>query len=61
MNKYIPALSRRMRGRPFGLYMDQLWVHKSKASVALYQKFGITDILNLSYQPDLNPIEACFS
>ena len=58
---YIRALSHQMDGQPFALYMDNLSVHKSKAAQKLYNELEILPIFNVSYQPELNPIESCFS
>jgi hypothetical protein len=58
---YIRMLSQQMDGEPFALYMDQLSVHKTKAAQKLYNELEILPIYNVSYQPELNPIESCFS
>ena len=41
--------------------MDQLTVHKAKEVKTLYEELNITVIFNVSYSPELNPIETCFS
>lgn len=41
--------------------MDQLQIHKSKDTLAVYDELSIWPIFNVSYMPELNPIESCFS
>ena len=43
------------------LYQDNLSVHKSRASNAVYQELNITPCYSPAYSPDYNPIENCFS
>ena len=50
-----------MDDRPFALYMDQLQIHKSKDTLDVYGELSILPIFNVSYMPELNPIESCFS
>ena len=50
-----------MESVPFALYMDQLQIHKSKDTLKLYDELSIWPIFNVSYMPELNPIESCFS
>ena len=59
--QFVRGLSEQMEGRPFALYMDQLSVHRSKAAMDLYDDLTILPIFNVSYSPELNPIESCFS
>ena len=41
--------------------MDQLSVHKDKTVKPYYKSLDIMQIFNVSYSPEYNPIEACFS
>ena len=41
--------------------MDQLKVHKEKNVVKHYPELDIMPIFNVSYSPEFNPIESCFS
>ena len=41
--------------------MDNLFVHDCGDAPKFYRDFNITRVKNISYAPDLNPIEACFS
>ena len=41
--------------------MDQLSVHKDKPMRPYYAQLDIMPIFNISYSPELNPIESCFS
>lgn len=41
--------------------MDNLTVHKSNAMKQMYTRLNITPLYNVPYQPETNPIEACFS
>ena len=41
--------------------MDQLNVHKANRVKEWYDKLDILPVYNVSYSPELNPIEACFS
>ena len=41
--------------------MDNLPVHKSNIVKPLYDSLNIMPIYNVSYSPELNPIEAVFS
>ena len=59
--EFIPKLSTCMGGEPFALYLDQLSVHKMKSVRKLYSEYNIFPIFNLPGQPEMNPIETCFS
>ena len=50
-----------MDDAPFALFMDQLQIHKSKETLKVYDELSIWPIFNVSYMPELNPIESCFS
>ena len=54
---YIKTLSKKMDSKPFFLYMDNLSVHRMIVVRNLYRQLGITPVYNISYSPDLNPIE----
>ena len=41
--------------------MDNLNVHKTPTAMKLYDELDILPIFNITYMPDLNPIEAVFS
>ena len=41
--------------------MDQLSVHKERTVRQTYQELDIMPIFNVSYSPEFNPIESCFS
>ena len=58
---FLRNLSEQMDGVPFALYMDQLQIHKSKDTLKVYDELSIWPIFNISYMPELNPIESCFS
>ena len=59
--RYLVDLSRANDKQPFALFMDNLSVHKTNAAKLMYERLQITPLFNIPYQPDLNPIEACFS
>jgi|TARA_B110000305_G_C18874170_1_gene374515 transposase len=50
-----------LKNKPFALYLDQLRCHKSNVIKALYAELDILPIYNVSYSPELNPIESVFS
>ena len=50
-----------MDGQPFAIYMDNLNIHKTKASIKLYNELEILPIFSITYMPEFNPIEMCFS
>jgi hypothetical protein len=58
---FLRNLSEQMDNAPFALFMDQLQIHKSKDTLAVYDELSILPIFNVSYMPELNPIESCFS
>jgi hypothetical protein len=58
---YIRELSEKMDGLPFAIYMDNLQIHKTKKSLALYDELDILPIFSITYMPEFNPIESCFS
>jgi hypothetical protein len=58
---FLQNLSAQMENAPFALYMDQLQIHKSKDTLKVYEELSILPIFNVSYMPELNPIESCFS
>ena len=41
--------------------MDQLSVHREKTVRPQYAQLDIMPIFNVSYSPEFNPIESCFS
>ena len=41
--------------------MDNLSVHKMLKVKTVYTELGIVPVFNVAYQPDFNPIEACFA
>ena len=41
--------------------MDNLSVHKMLTVKTVYTELGIVPVFNVAYQPDFNPIEACFA
>ena len=58
---YLKALSLKHKKRPLALFMDQLAVHKAADVRELYAELNITQIFNVGYSPELNPIESVFS
>jgi transposase len=50
-----------MGGEPFAIYLDNLNIHKTIRSRALYDELEIFPIFSITYMPELNPIESCFS
>ena len=47
--------------KPLAIFMDKLQVHRSKEVKEKYIDLDIMKIENVSYSPEFNPIEACFS
>jgi len=45
----------------FGLYLDNLSVHKTKAVKEKFAELNIHPIYNIPYSPDFNGIESYFS
>ena len=58
---YLHQLRKKNGDKPIALFQDQLSVHKEKTVKTFYKSLDITPIFNVSYSPELNPIEACFS
>ena len=58
---FVKKLSRKNSSQPFGLFMDNLRVHKTKDAMEKMEKLNITPLWNIPYCPDTNPIESCFS
>ena len=48
-------------GSPFGIFLDNLSVHKTKEVYQAYKRLNITPIFNMPYSPDFNGIESYFS
>ena len=59
--EFLEGLRAKCGDRKICVFMDQLSVHKTKAAQKLYNELEILPIYNVSYQPELNPIESCFS
>ena len=53
--------SKKLKGKPFALFMDQLTVHRAKLVNPVYKELKITRIFNKTGSPDYNPIESVFS
>ena len=60
-HSWVRALSEQMGGEPFAIYLDNLNIHKTKKSLALYDELDIFPIFSITYMPEFNPIETCFS
>lgn len=58
---YLEQLRKKNGDTPLALFMDQLSVHKEKNVRPYYKSLDISPIFNVSYSPEYNPIEACFS
>ena len=58
---YLAELSRVNDRQPFFIFLDNLAVHKTTLVKRVCEKLKIVPIFNVPYQPDLNPIESCFS
>ena len=58
---YLESLKKRMRGRPWILYLDNLKVHTCEESKVLMEKLGIDYVWAPVYSPELNAIEFYFS
>ena len=58
---YLKKMRASNFNRPLALFMDNLPVHKSNIVKPLYDSLNIMPIYNVSYSPELNPIEAVFS
>ena len=50
-----------MERKPFTLFLEQPWVHRSRDFREACEQLRITLILNISYNPETNPIETCLS
>lgn len=59
--EFLKELRREYGRRPLSLFMDNLYVHKSRAAREHFEKLNIEPIWNVSYSPEFNPIEAVFS
>jgi transposase len=57
---YLKVLRKNNRGG-LALYMDQLSVHRTVIVKNLCAELDITILFNVSYSPELNPIESVFS
>ena len=60
-SEYLTRLSRKMRKKPFYLFMDKASVHTAKDVKTLMETLNITPMFNVTASPDFNPIEAVFS
>jgi transposase len=58
---FLWNLSEKNDWEPLAILMDNLSVHKTDRSEKAYEELDIIRIANVSYSPDFNPIEACFS
>ena len=58
---YLQQLRKKNGEKPLALFMDQLSVHREKNVKPFYQQLDIMPIFNVSYSPEYNPIESCFS
>ena len=59
--KHLEKLRKINGDTRLAIFMDQLGVHKTKEVVERYKELDILKIENVSYSPEFNPIEACFS
>lgn len=59
--QFLYWLAYRNDYRPLAIFMDNLSVHKSKATRRAYRHLDIVPLFNLAYSPDYNPIEMVFS
>ena len=58
---YVSKLRAKHKKRPLALFMDQLKVHQTEKVRKLCKDKDILPVYNLSYSPELNPIESVFS
>ena len=58
---FLDRLKEHMSCPEFGLFFDNLIVHKTKAVVERMKELKITPIYNIPYSPDFNGIESFFS
>ena len=58
---FVHALSQKMNGEPFALFMDGASIHKDREVKKDFIELNVTPILNVAYSPEFNPIEAVFS
>ena len=58
---YLWKLSKKNDYESIAILMDNLPVHKTPNVLKEYEKLDINRIANVSYSPDFNPIESCFS
>ena len=58
---FIKKLSDRFGGKPFAVFLDNLSVHKTNQSKAMFTELNITPIFNIPYSPQYNGIESYFS
>jgi transposase len=59
--KHLEKLRKINGDTSLAIFMDQLGVHKTKEVVQRYKELDIVKIENVSYSPEFNPIESCFS
>ena len=59
--KHLKTLSKKMGGKPFALFLDQLPAHRTKKVAAEAQRLQIKLIFNVGYSPEYSMIEAVFS
>lgn len=58
---FLVQLKEHMSCPEFGLYLDNLSVHKTKAVKEKFAELNIHPIYNIPYSPDFNGIESYFS
>ena len=46
---------------PLAIFLDNLQVHKTNATMEAYRHLNILPIFNLPYSPEYNPIESVFA
>ena len=58
---YLRALRQKHPGEKLALFVDQLMVHRSKATLPVLEELEITNILNAPYSPNYNPAEGAIA
>jgi len=59
--EFVEMLSDKFHGQDFGIFMDNLQVHKTKEVLETCKRLKARPIFNVPYSPDFNGIETYFS
>ena len=59
--QFLEAIRAKHPTQKIALFVDQLMVHRSKATMPKLEELGIVNILNAAYSPNYNPAEGAIA